>query len=91
MDLFYGTYLTYRIQQTIQQAETALSVKEIETSIHLYPDPRERYNFRSRIRQSLQYLCHQGILEREEVKGDNNLIFHKYAIHANYQCQTNTE
>ena len=80
MDLLYGTYLTFLVKSNICNSKGGLTVKQIEECIHLYPTRRERINFRKRIRQSLISLYENEVISRKEVKGDNNLIAHKYYI-----------
>jgi hypothetical protein len=87
MDLFYGTYLTFLVKNNICKSKDGLTVKQIEEAIHLYPTRRQRINFRKRIRQALISLYDHNVISREEVKGDGNLIAHKYYINVKEESQ----
>ena len=87
MDLFYGTYLTFLIKNTVQTSTSGLTIKEIEESLHIYPTARERRNFRNRIRQALKSLYDCNEVVRQETKGERNLILHKYASNDQKEVQ----
>lgn len=86
MDLYYGTYLTYLVQNTIRTSKEGLTVKQIEELIYLYPTRRQQMNFRKRIRLALKSLCENDCIATAEAKGDRNIISIKYSI--NYAKET---
>ena len=77
---YYGTYLSYLVQELIGKSEKALTAKEIAAKLNQYSDPREQYNLTYRVRRVINQLYEDGQLAREQHKGVRNILFFKYKM-----------
>ena len=81
-DLLYGTYLTFRVKEVMDTAQTPLSVRQIATCLAAF-DGREGYNLRRRIRKSLRMLEDRGDVVIQGWHRENNLMTFTYATKTN--------
>lgn len=79
--LLYGTYLTFKVKELLEQSDGPLSVRQIADQLANLPE-KESYNLRRRVRKSLKDLLFLDVLTEAEPQRENNLIVHTYQFNA---------
>jgi hypothetical protein len=72
----YGTYLKFRVTQTLEAHPGALSIKQIAALIHTYEVEFQQRNLERRVRRALQQMS--DMLEVVEERQQRNLILTRY-------------
>lgn len=85
MHRYYGTFLIYLVEESLGQATTPLSIREIAGGIAQLDSQREQYNLQERVRRALEILEDEGKVLKEMYPVSTHIHCFKYQINQHAQ------